>query len=214
MPSLRILYIAYPLLTVTEESAGGAEQVLWTLEREMSRRSVHTTVAASAGSAVSGELLPTGEACAQLDDFERRNGEHQEKIIACIRRQDRSFDLIHDMSGSFWTRAAEVDLPVLATLHLPRSFYPPQSFENIPANVRFNCVSNSQAASFTDLDGMLGVVGNGIALDRFEGRREMGAPREGLLWLGRICEEKAPHLALELAARSGLPITLARPVRS
>ena len=33
--------------------------------------------------------------------------------------------------------------------------------------------------------------------------------REGLLWLGRICEEKAPHLALEIAAQAGLPITLA-----
>src|SRR5262249_9203726 len=30
-----------------------------------------------------------------------------------------------------------------------------------------------------------------------------------LLWLGRICEEKAPHLALEIAASAGWPITLA-----
>src|SRR5207248_2725323 len=33
--------------------------------------------------------------------------------------------------------------------------------------------------------------------------------REGLLWLGRICEEKAPHLALEIAGRAGLPIIIA-----
>jgi len=32
---LRVLYIAYPLLRVTDASAGGAEQVLWTLEREL-----------------------------------------------------------------------------------------------------------------------------------------------------------------------------------
>src|SRR5262249_33072329 len=31
----------------------------------------------------------------------------------------------------------------------------------------------------------------------------------GLLWLGRICEEKAPHLAIEIAERAGLPLTLA-----
>ena len=36
-----------------------------------------------------------------------------------------------------------------------------------------------------------------------------GRCRHGLLWLGRICEEKAPHLALEIAAQAGLPITLA-----
>lgn len=216
MPSLNILYIAYPLLTVTNESAGGAEQVLWTLEHELAGRGVHTTVAASVGSRVTGELFPTGDPCTQPDDYERRNLEHQDEIIAFVNRRARAgqaFDLVHDMSGSFWSRADELDVPVLATLHLPRSFYPPQSFQNVPGNVRFNCVSNSQARSFSDLSGLLGAVPNGIALDRF--RPEHGAngngnsQRRGLLWLGRICEEKAPHLALEIAARAGLPIILA-----
>jgi glycosyltransferase involved in cell wall biosynthesis len=206
--SLRILYIAYPLLTLTDESAGGAEQVLWTLERELAHHGVHTVVGASAGSRISGELLQTGEPCILSDDFERRNREHQETIIRFLRRP-HGFDLVHDMSGSFWSRAAEVDLPVLATLHLPRGFYPPQSFENVPANVCFNCVSHSQLRSFADLEGMLGVVPNGIALDRFEQPAGPARTRAGLLWLGRICEEKAPHLALEIAARAGLPITIA-----
>ena len=33
----RLLLVAYPLLPVSEESAGGAEQILWTLERELAR---------------------------------------------------------------------------------------------------------------------------------------------------------------------------------
>ncbi|HET9284761.1 MAG TPA: glycosyltransferase [Candidatus Angelobacter sp.] len=216
MPSLHILYIAYPLLTVSDESAGGAEQVLWTLERELARRGVCTTVAASAGSRIAGELFSTGDPCTQPDDYERRNREHQERTISFIEdrvREGRGFDLVHDMSGSFWSRAAEIDLPVLATLHLPRSFYPPQYFQNVPANVSLNCVSHSQAHSFSDLKRLIGVVPNGIVLDRFEPEHRTngnGNPsrRQGLLWLGRICEEKAPHLALEIAARSGLPITL------
>jgi glycosyltransferase involved in cell wall biosynthesis len=208
---MRILYISYPLLTVSEESAGGAEQVLWTLEREMSRRGVATTVAASVGSRVAGELLVTGEPCSRPDDFERRKDEHQERIGKFIGRCAHSglgFDLVHDMSGSFWPRAAEVDAPLLATLHLPRGFYPPQVFENISANVAFNCVSQAQAATFSDLSAMAGVIGNGIPLDRFT--PNLGEEkRTGLLWLGRICEEKAPHLALEIAARAGWPIRLA-----
>ena len=51
---MKILYVSYPLLTVSEESAGGAEQMLWTLEREMAERGISTTVAASAGSQVAG----------------------------------------------------------------------------------------------------------------------------------------------------------------
>ena len=213
----RILYVAYPLLTVCEESAGGAEQVLWTLEREMARRGALTTVAASAGSRVSGELFSTGKPCTQPDDYERRRIEHEDRVVELVRRrarQGRAFDLIHDQSGSFWKRSAEVDAPVLATLHLPRSFYPAASFSDVAENVSFNCVSESQARSFAGLRALIGVVANGIALDYFGNEQESDSrlktgQRRGLLWLGRICEEKAPHLALEIAARAGIPITIA-----
>ena len=205
----RVLYVAYPLLTVSEASAGGAEQVLWTLEREMEGRGTVTTVAASLGSRVSGELFVTGEPCSRTDDFERRNREHQDTIIDLVRQrmlEGRPFDLVHDMSGSFWTRAAEIDVPVLATLHLPRDFYPAGQFENISANVSFNCVSKSQARSFSKIKQLAGVVPNGIALDRF---LPNAGKRRGLLWLGRICEEKGPHLALDIAAQMDLPIVIA-----
>jgi glycosyltransferase involved in cell wall biosynthesis len=210
---LRVLYVSYPLLTVSEDSAGGAEQMLWVLEREMSRRGLVTTVAASAGSRISGELFITGEPCSQPDDFERRNQEHQSRVIALVHqrsREGRAFDLIHDKSGSFWTRARELDVPVLATLHLPRHFYSDCLFEGIPENVSFNCVSRSQANGFSNIPRVRGVVPNGIALDRFIGaEEELAVPRSGLLWLGRICEEKAPHLALDIANRAGIGITLA-----
>jgi len=42
----QVLSVAYPLLTVSEESAGGAEQMLWTLEREIAAQGFLSTVAA------------------------------------------------------------------------------------------------------------------------------------------------------------------------
>ena len=210
----RVLYVAYPLLPVHDESAGGAEQILWTLERENSRGGAQTTVAASAGSRVSGELFSTGEPCTQADDYERRRNEHEDRVVAFVRRRARegnAFGLIHDHSGSFWKRAAEVDTLVLGTLHLPRSFYPAETFNRVPPNVSFNCVSGSQARSFAGLESLAGIVPNGIALDYFESVEGIAADqgRQGLLWLGRICEEKAPHLALDIAERTQMPITLA-----
>src|SRR5215813_14443524 len=203
----RILYVAYPLLTVSDESAGGAEQILWALEREMAMRRMRTVTAASAGSNVSGELVVTGEPCNTPDDFERRNREHQDRVLEFVRDRDRRgkpFDLVHDMSGSFWPRANEIDVPVLATLHLPRNFYSRSLFESVPDNVSFNCVSESQARSFAEFHPV--VVPNGICVESFEPNFES---RSGLLWLGRICEEKGPHLALDIATQAREPITLA-----
>jgi glycosyltransferase involved in cell wall biosynthesis len=210
----RVLYVAYPLLQVHDESAGGAEQILWTLEREIARGGTQTTVAASAGSRVNGELFSTGEPCTQPDDYERRRNQHEDRVVEFVRRrtrEDKAFDIIHDHSGSFWQRAAELDTHVLATLHLPRNFYPGESFNRVPPNVSFNCVSGSQARSFADLKSLADVVPNGIALDCFEsiGGNAADTSRQGLLWLGRICEEKAPHLALDIAERNQMPITLA-----
>lgn len=207
MNPARILYLAYPLLTVSEHSAGGAEQMLWTVEHEIAARGIHTTVAASAGSSVSGEVFVTGKPCSVPDDFERRNRQHQDRVVEFVHkraREGRGFDLVHDQSGSFWPRANEIEVPVLATLHLPRSFYAPELFQNIPANVIFNCVSQSQSRTFTDLNPV--VIPNGILLEHFTPNLDN---KKGLLWLGRICEEKGPHIALDIAASAGEPIVLA-----
>ena len=51
---LRILYVAYPLLPLSDDSCGGAEQVLLAIEREMRRRGHDTWVAAPEGSRLAG----------------------------------------------------------------------------------------------------------------------------------------------------------------
>jgi glycosyltransferase involved in cell wall biosynthesis len=203
---LSVLYVSYPLLTVTPESAGGAEQILLAVEREMALAGHRTTVAATNGSLVEGRLLPTGDAAEAPDQYEKREREHTERILEYLRLFPNDFDLIHDQSGRFFRHAAECPLPVLATLHLPRNFYREEWFRSFPANLHFNCVSRSQARSFEDLTGYLGVVPNGVAVERFPFTSSKG---DYLLWLGRICEEKAPHLAVAAAAKAGLPLILA-----
>ena len=87
--SKRLLLVAYPLLPVSEASAGGAEQILWTLERELAARGWETAVAACAGSRVSGELIATGEAAAGAwTSFAEREREHTERVVeACAERR-------------------------------------------------------------------------------------------------------------------------------
>lgn len=209
MNSLRILYVAYPLLPVTEASAGGAEQMLRVTERQMADRGHWTVVAACDGSKAAGRLLSTGAPPEQPDYLAQRDSEHNARILQFLARHQRTrryFHLIHDMSGTFWPHAAVLSLPVLATLHLPRPFYPQHMFENIPPNVCFSCVSESQMRSFAGLPRLLGVVRNGIELERFP---LLTGERKHLLWLGRFCHEKGAHLAIQAARRAGLPLVLA-----
>ncbi len=203
---LSILYVAYPLLAVSEESAGGAEQMLLTLERKVGDMGHRTAVAAANGSQVNGRLLSTGDAANAPDQFAQREHEHHVTILNFLHNHPAEFDLIHDESASFFRMAAECPVPVLATLHLPRSFYPADAFLETPPNLYFNCVSQSQQQSFRDLPLIPNSVQNGIAIDRFP-----FSPIKGdyLLWLGRICEEKAPHLAIAAAQRASLPLIIA-----
>lgn len=207
---MRILYVAYPMLPISASVAGGAEQALLTLEREMAARGHSTDVAACAGSQVAGRLVATGAAPEGLDAFEQRNVEHEDAVIAEVQRAQAAgepYDLVHDEGGSFWQRAREVKAPVLATLHLPKTFYWRRAFDVVASNVCFNCVSLSQQRSFVDVPKMLGVINNGIRVQDFP--LSNGPREEYLLWIGRICEEKGPHVAIEVAQRAGLPIVLA-----
>jgi glycosyltransferase involved in cell wall biosynthesis len=203
---LKILYVAYPLLPLSEDVAGGAEQVLLTVAREVVSRGHDVTVAAAEGSSFPGKLFATGKSSSQVDDFERRNAEHEAAILEYL--ADHEFDLVHDMSGSFWQQAESIKLPTLATLHLPPEFYPRGAFWQAPSNVMFNGVSSSQAQRFSRVLGLAGleIVTNGIDVERFP---FSPTKSDYLLWMGRICEEKAPHVACAIAEQMSIPLVLA-----
>ena len=210
-PCKRILYVPYPLSTVTEESCGGAEQVLFLVEQVMHRRGYKTTVAACSGSRITGELIDTGSVALTFDQLEERDLEQNWRTLEAIRRRDgthHEFDLIHDHGGRFWANATKFDTPLLVTLHLPRDFYPHGFFDHVPPNVHFNCVSQSQLNSFLDLPRIVGYVRNGIDIDRFP---LCDTKQDYLVWLGRVCEEKGLHIAAEVAERAKLPLVIMGP---
>lgn len=184
--------------------------MLLAVEREMHARGHHTTVAACAGSHVAGELFATGEGADTADQFERRSQEQTQALLDWLRRgAAESLDLIHDMSGDFWQHAEGLPIPVMATLHLPPQLYKHASFSVVPNCVSFNCVSQSQMCEFRDLPRMLGIAPNGVPVEDFFQDAVPAKTREYFLWLGRICEEKGPHTALDVARAAGVKLILA-----
>ncbi len=203
---MTILSVAYPLFAVGPDSGGGAEQILFLVERELARRGHHSIVVAAQGSRVSGELIETPAFDGQITDAVRASA--QRVHFGCIQEalRGRSIDLIHFHGMDFYAYLPEARVQKLATLHLPLEWYPKSIF-NLP-DVELNCVSQAQADSAPD-GRKLPVVRNGIDVERYSAAT---GTRTFLLWIGRICPEKGVHIALRIAHRLDIPMVVAGPV--
>ena len=131
---------------------------------------------------------------------ERRHLEMIERVLA-----SEQVDAVHLHGVDFYTYLPRTKaVPTLVTLHLPRAWYQPEARDLAFPGVRFICVSRSQARSWPGHH--LQVIDNGVPLQNFGA----AVSRRGfILLLGRICPEKAWHLALDAASAAGVPAVLA-----
>jgi glycosyltransferase involved in cell wall biosynthesis len=198
-----VLSVAYPLFPVGPDSSGGAEQILFLLDREIVRSGGRSIVVGATGSTISGELVATASANGVMTDSTREQAhrEHRAAIDTILRGQH--VDVIHFHGLDFDNYVPETNVPMLATLHLPLAWYSPSALTQ--SNVSLICVSQSQAA-----ESGFPVVPNGIDLERF-GTAEK---QDFLLWIGRICPEKGVHIALEVAHALDMQLLVAGPVHA
>lgn len=198
---LTVLQVAFPLAPVHAGAIGGAEQVLQLLDAALVRQGHRSIVVACAGSRVAGELVETPAPPAQLGEVEKQAAwAHHRDAIAAVLGRTR-VDLVHLHGIDFHQYLPPAGPPVLATLHLPLSWYP----ATIHAlGIRLNCVSEAQRDGAGATTRVLPVIQNGISLDGFVLARK----RRYALALGRICAEKGFHLALDAARRAGIPLAL------
>lgn len=203
---MKILQVAYPLFPVSSDSAGGAEQILYLLDRGLVELGHESIVIGARGSHVSGVLVETPAPGGELTEAVRR--EAQRAHLECIEQALEQFrpDLVHFHGLDFNSYLPSARIPKLATLHLPIAWYP-ESIFNV-GGIEFCCVSESEAR--TAPEGVtVAVVPNGIDIRSYRADVTRG---EYLFWLGRVCEEKGTDIALRVAHRLGLPLIVAGPV--
>lgn len=204
---LTILNVAYPAAPVGGDAVGGAEQVLTQLDRALVGEGHDSLVIACEGSQAAGILLPTRrpEGILNPSRFGAIHESHRNTIEQAL--QHWPVDLIH-MHGIdfFHYLPCSSYVPVLATLHLPPEWYPPEVFRCRPSNVYIHCVSEAQRRACPCDAGLLETIPNGVRSEEFIATSTM---RRGVLSLGRICPEKGFHLALGAAKRAGVPMLLA-----
>lgn len=213
---LRILTLTYPLIPLRRDACGGAEQVAWNLLRSLPELDpgLELTTCAAAGSRVPGKLLLCFD---ERPNALMNEGNIQEALAAAWAMADawargHDFDLVHihgplEMAG--W--ALSWGRPVIFTLHMARELYPAVWDNASLKPVHFVCVSQWQQKTWRETMSALAwpapdCAANGIAVDDFDWQRRKQAY---WLYLGRICPEKAPHLAMDLARSMNRRLILA-----
>jgi glycosyltransferase involved in cell wall biosynthesis len=203
---LTVLSVSYSLAHVSRRTAGGAEQVLASLDEALVRSGHRSLVLAPAGSRSDGLLIPAQIPTGILDDGAKREARRLFKRLVNRALDDHAVDIVHMHGLDFYDCLPDRRLPVVVSLHLPLSWYAPRALESVPPNVTLVCVSESQAQTAPSELRIDAVVPNGVDLARFHPRRKKS---NYVFAIARICAEKGLHLAIDAAERGGVDLIIA-----
>jgi len=202
---LTLLSVAYPFAPVGPDAVGGAEQVLATLDRSLTRAGHRSIVIAQEGSCCRGTLLPIPK---PADLSARAQAEGHVHVRRAIAQALERFpvDLIHFHGVDFASYLPADGPPALATLHLPPHLYPQEALFPRRTQTFLHCVSESQRRACPAGAPLVATVPNGVDLEVL---RPGDRKRSWALSLGRICPEKAYHDGIYAAREAGVRLILA-----
>lgn len=206
MRPLTILSVAYPFAPVGPDAVGGAEQVLACLDAALVAAGHRSVVVARADSRVAGTLVPVPAEAGSIDDAARARAHARHRAAVAQALRDHPVDLIHLHGLDFSDYLPAPGPPVLATLHLPPSWYPPDALHPRRPNTWLHGVSAAQGQTCPPDPALLPPIPNGVPVDSLSRARH--ARRTFALALGRICPEKGFHHALTAAHRGGFPLLI------
>lgn len=202
---LTVLSVAYPFARVGPDSVGGAEQVLGRLDLALDRAGHRSLVVAHEDSEVAGTLVPIPATDGELSDdvLFRVRRRVRETVAHALERWP--VDVVHMHGADFHEYLPAPGPPVLATLHLPPSWYPDAALHPRRPETYLHCVSPEQRRDCPSGMPLLPPVPNGVDADL------LGAAvsRRGFaLCLGRICPEKGFHHALDAARMADVSLLI------
>ncbi len=204
---MRILNIAFALAHVGDDSNGGAEQVLWQLDRATTAAGHESVVVAAETSRISGTLFGTPQQPKTIGKnyYAFRYEEQTAKIREAL--ASGPFDLVHMHGYDFHEFIPNVDTPILVTLHLPPIWYPQWIYNIQRIGLFMNCVSASQRLTAPLSPLIVRTITNGIRVPPLE--LITADQRKHAVILGRICPEKGTHVGIQAARKAGVPVFVA-----
>ena len=207
---MRIAQIAPLIESVPPQLYGGTERVVSYLTEELVRQGHDVTLFASGDSATDAELVPCAPRALRLDPMMRDPLPHYMVMLDRVRRRAHQFDVLHfhidylhfplfrDLATrTVTTQHGRLDLPDLPVVYQAFPRYPLVSISN---HQRLPCPGWN----------WLRTVHHGLPEQLYAFPSK---PRDGYLaFLGRICPEKRPDHAIEIARRAGVKLKIAAKV--
>jgi hypothetical protein len=205
--TLTVLSVGFALAPVGLDAVGGSEQILAQLDRALVRAGRRSLVVAPEGSRVAGTLIATPPPPAVLDDAAREAAwaHHRRAIAEALERWP--VDLVHLHGLDFDAYLPPAGVPVLVTLHLPPAWYARGALTPNRPDTWLHCVSEAQQRDCPPGVMLLPPISNGVPVEELAAVRH--ARRGFALMLGRVCEEKGFHHALDAAKLADVPLVAA-----
>lgn len=214
----------------TGKKYGGIETVIYNVAKELTKRNHEVIVYASGDSEVAGRLIPlTKKALGQGISFDEEVRSNRQAYELAINENPdiiwdntlalHAHDKISESSKYIFSSAIIFDskklidtknIPVIQTLHGPAKNHLPEIVQALSkAGHFFVSISKDQARRYLEFikkGQHLGTVYNPINLNIYN--VEPNKTADYLLWVGRYCMEKSPHIAILASKKINIPIYL------
>ena len=206
--TLTVLSVAFWLTVVGPGSVGGAEQILRQIDAGLVRRGHRSLVVARPESEVAGTLIPiqSPDGRVATQSWFAAHDAIRRAIASALARYP--VDVVHLHDIHFGDYLPQQDVPALVTLHMPLTWYKPQSLRISRPNTYFHCVSRSQREISPVNLPLLPDIENGIASELLQDAPHI-RKQNFVAMLGRICPEKGFDVGLRAARRARIAALLA-----
>lgn len=206
---LRIAQIAPLYESVPPKLYGGTERIVAYLAEELVRRGHEITLYAAGDSTAEVPLAAGAPAALRLNGLDHLGPIFHLPMLSDVYDNPGRFDVIHSHVDCLsFPLARRVQVPTVSTMHgrldLNEMLPVYRAYRDMP----LVSISNDQRRPLRDMN-WIRTIYHGLPRNLLNFRPGAGGY---LAFLGRICPEKGPALAIEVARRAGVPLKIAAKV--
>jgi glycosyltransferase involved in cell wall biosynthesis len=205
---MKIAQIAPLWERVPPPAYGGIELVVELLTEELVRKGHEVTLFASGDSVTSANLISVHPRALRLDKTVKDCSIYESLQLASVYERAEEFDIIHSHVGH--TPIPYTKLVKTPTIHTLHGIFTPENEKMFRHGYKqpYVSISDSQREERLGLN-YVGTVYNGIDVSSYEFYPQSLIEEPYLAFLGRLSPEKGPHLAIEIAKKTGWKLKLA-----